>query len=185
MIKSLELLEVDAQTKVIVLISKPPNPDTMEKVLEAAKSSRKPVVVNFLGIDDKPQMLGDLRSANTLEDAARIACELTGMEPESVIPKISEETIALSLKEHKSLAESQQYIRGLFSGGTLCYETQTILQPLIGDVFSNAPIKPDNKIPSDAPSKKHTCIDMGARAQFEKLEDSPRSKGSGDSCHST
>lgn len=162
MIKGFELLEADDQTKVIVLISKPPNPSTMEKVLEAAKSSRKPVVVNFLGIDVEPQILGELRSANTLEDAARIACELAVMESKSVPSKISDEAIALALKEHNNLAESQHYIRGLFSGGTLCYESQTILQPLIGDVFSNAPLNPDNKVAGDSPSKKHTCIDMGA-----------------------
>ena len=64
--------------------------------------------------------------------------------------------------EHKKLAGSQRYIRGLFSGGTLCYESELILQPLLGEVFSNAPIKPENRVPGEAPSLKHTCIDMGA-----------------------
>lgn len=49
MIQGFELLESDEQTKVIVLISKPPAPGTMEKVLEVARRSRKPVVINFLG----------------------------------------------------------------------------------------------------------------------------------------
>jgi FdrA protein len=71
------------------------------------------------------------------------------------------------LAEHKKLARSQQYVRGLFSGGTLCYESETILQPLFGEVFSNAPIKPENKILGDAPSKKHVCIDMGAEEFVE------------------
>ncbi len=167
MIQSLELLEEDEQTKVIVLISKPPAPGTAEKVLEVARRSRKPVVVNFLGEDISPRMLGKLRPANTLDDAARIACELAGVKPEVTASIIPRETISIALAEHKKLARSQRYVRGLFSGGTLCYESETILQPLFGEVFSNAPIKPENKIPGDAPSKKHVCIDMGAEEFVE------------------
>ncbi len=75
-VQGLELLEGDKQTKVIVLISKPPAPSARETVLEAARRSSKPVVVNFLGGKVNPHMLGKLRTADTLEDAARIACEL-------------------------------------------------------------------------------------------------------------
>jgi FdrA protein len=139
----------------------------MEKVLEVARRSRKPVVVNFLGEDVSPSKLGKLRLANTLEDAARVACELAGLKPLAAATTISSETISIAQAEHKKLAKSQQYIRGLFSGGTLCYESEIVLQPLLGDVFSNAPIKPENKIPGDAPSKKHTCIDMGAEEFVE------------------
>ena len=167
MIQSLELLEEDEQTKVIVLISKPPAAGTLEKVLDVAKRSRKPVVVNFLGADLSPRMLGKLRAANTLDEAARVACELSGAKAEVAAPLIPEETISVALVEHKELARTQRYVRGLFSGGTLCYESEIILQPLLGEVFSNAPIKPENKVPGDAPSKKHACIDMGAEEFVE------------------
>jgi FdrA protein len=167
MIQGLELLGDDKQTKVIVLISKPPAPGTMEKVLEAARRSIKPIVVNFLGVDVSPPLLGKLRSANTLDDAAGIACELAGGKSGVAAGPIPKETISIALADNKKLSRSQQYIRGLFSGGTLCYESEIILQPLLGDVFSNAPIKPENKILGDAPSKKHTCIDMGAEEFVE------------------
>ena len=75
--------------------------------------------------------------------------------------------ISIALAEHKKLAGSQQYIRGLFSGGTLCYESEIVLEPLLGEVFSNAPIKSENKIPGDASSKNHICIDMGAEEFVE------------------
>ncbi len=166
-IQSIELLEADRQTKVIVVISKPPAPGTMEKVLGVARRCRKPVVVNFLGTDVSPRMLGKLRSANTLEDAARIACELAGLKPRSEAGAIPRETISVALAEHKKLARSQRYLRGLFSGGTLCYESESILQQLLGDVHSNAPINHENKVPGDAPSRMHTCIDMGAEEFVE------------------
>jgi FdrA protein len=162
MIQGIELLEADNKTKVIVLISKPPAPGVAEKVLEVARRSKKPVVVNFLGADISPRMLGRLRIANTLNDAAKIACELAGTRPKVAFGIISEEAASFALAEHAKLANSQQYIRGLFSGGTFCYESQRVLQPLFGEVYSNAPIKSDYKISGDDPSKKHTCIDMGA-----------------------
>jgi FdrA protein len=166
-IQGIELLETDKQTKVIVLISKPPAPGTMERVLEVARRCRKPVVVNFLGGDLSPRMLGKLRPASTLEDAARVACELAGLKPRVAAGVIPTETVSVALAEHKKLAGSQRYIRGLFAGGTLCYESEGVLRQLLGEVYSNAPIKPENKVPGDAPSKKHTCIDMGAEEFVE------------------
>lgn len=167
MIQGLELLESDEQTKVIVLISKPPAPSAMGKVLELARQNRKPVVVNFLGANISPVMLGKLAFANTLDDASWVACELAGMKPLAATRIILNETISFALSEHKKLAKSQQYIRGLFAGGTLCYESEVILQPLLVEIFSNAPINQLNKIPGDAPSKKHTLIDMGAEEFVE------------------
>jgi FdrA protein len=162
MIQAIELLEADRQTRAIVLISKPPAPGTAEKVLEAARRCRKPVVVNFLGADVSPRVLGRLRGANTLDDAANAACELVGAKLRAASTVIPEGALSIALAEHGRLAKSQRYIRGLFSGGTLCYESESVLRPLLGEVYSNAPINPDNRLRGDAPSKKHTCIDMGA-----------------------
>jgi FdrA protein len=167
MIQGIGLLEADKQTKVIVLISKLPAPGSMEKVLEVARRCRKPVVVNFLGGNVSPNVLGKLRRANTLEDAATAACELAGLKHQTANGVIPAETVSIALAEHGKLARSQRYIRGLFGGGTLCYESESILQPLFGEVNSNAPIKPENRVSGDAPSKKHACIDMGAEEFVE------------------
>ena len=147
MIQGVELLESNEQTKMIVLISKPPGPITMKKVLKVAQQCKKPVVVNFLGANLNQSALGNLRAANTLEDAARIAGELSGTKYSAGENGFSEETNLLGLAEHQKLATSQKYIRGLFSGGTLCYESQVVLEPLIGAVYSNSPISAENKYP--------------------------------------
>jgi FdrA protein len=162
MIQGLQLLEQDDQTKVIVLLSKPPGEATTKKVLDVARQSRKPIVINFLGEDNKHLMTGKLRAATILDEAARIACELAGGKIEGEIDVIPKETVSLALSEHKKLAAGQKYIRGLFAGGTLCYESQIILQSMFGEVFSNAPVRVENMIPGNAISKKHVCIDMGA-----------------------
>lgn len=167
MIQGIELLEADAKTRVIVLISKPPAPQTMAKVLEAARRCTKPVLVNFLGWDVSPRLLAGLRPANTLEDGARAACELAGAKPTRDAGALQDAKVSIALDENKKLAKGQRYIRGLFAGGTLCYESQGILQALVEEVYSNAPTRPERKIPGEGPSKRHTCIDMGAEEFVE------------------
>ena len=167
MIRGIELLEADRQTRVIVIISKPPAPGTTGKVLEVARRCRKPVLVNFLGGGIDPRLIGKLRHASTLDAAARMACELAGGKPRASAEALRAETLAAALEENGKLARSQRYIRGLFAGGTLCYESQSVLHSLVGAVYSNAPTKPEYKISGDAASKMHTCIDMGAEEFVE------------------
>src|SRR5690606_2502998 len=51
MLQGIDMLSRDPETKLIVLISKPPAPAVAERMLAAARASNKPVVVNFLGSD--------------------------------------------------------------------------------------------------------------------------------------
>src|SRR6185503_17339709 len=52
---------------------------------------------------------------------------------------------------------NQRFIRGLYSGGTFCYEASA----LIGDAWSNAPVDAARKIPDPWKSREHTLIDLG------------------------
>src|SRR5204862_5248740 len=51
----------------------------------------------------------------------------------------------------------QRYIRGLFSGGTFCYEASALL----GNAWSNAPVDPQRKLKDVWKSREHTLIDLG------------------------
>ena len=51
----------------------------------------------------------------------------------------------------------QRYIRGLFSGGTFCYEACAIL----GNAWSNAPVDPKKTIEDPWKSREHTLVDLG------------------------
>jgi FdrA protein len=57
------------------------------------------------------------------------------------------------------LPEKRTLVRGLFSGGTLCYESLVILSRVLGEVYSNTPIEPDRGLP--APEGSHVCLDLG------------------------
>ena len=83
MLTGLQYLAEDPDTKVIVLISKPPSKEIAEAILGKARASGKPVVVIFLGADAKALTGGNIHGARTLEDAARAAVALAqGRKPE-------------------------------------------------------------------------------------------------------
>src|SRR5438445_6109303 len=105
------LLEEDEDTRVIVLISKPPGPKTSAKVLNAASRSSKPVIVNFLGEGDA--RAGKQVRAVTLEDAARIASEFAKGKKAVARPFSDSERRVRSLAqgERSGRSKTQQYIR--------------------------------------------------------------------------
>ena len=160
--EGIKLLEKDEKTKVIVLISKPPGSKTVAKLIQFIKKVKKPVVLNLLGAQINREELAEQHViARTLEEAAILACELVGLKVKSR-GMLSQELTKLALSEASKLSESQQFIRGLYAGGTLAYEAQLILSTVFGDIYSNTPINPKYKIDGFAASVKHTIIDMGA-----------------------
>jgi FdrA protein len=57
------------------------------------------------------------------------------------------------------LPADRTLVRGLFSGGTLCYESLVVLADVLGPVHSNTPLDPALGLP--APDGAHTCLDLG------------------------
>ena len=155
----------DPSTKVIVLVSKPPDLAVAERVLSAASEADKPVVVCFLGLDTAKTgyAASNITFTSTLEDAARQAVRVLsgGIPPHEDAPNMR--NIELARNELKPL---QRYVRGLFSGGTFCYEAMLLLQPLFGTIYSNTPLQPDYKVEirntQYAIRNRHVCLDMGA-----------------------
>jgi FdrA protein len=49
----------------------------------------------------------------------------------------------------------------LFSGGTLAYEAQLILQNYLPVVYSNAPLHKEHKLTNSLVSQEHTIVDLG------------------------
>ena len=163
MLLGLKYLADDPGTQTIVLISKPPSPAVSKKVLDAAKRIGKPVVVCFLGGDPKIIEEAGLTPAATLEDAALKAIAIQeGKEPKSVIFTASPDEIKrIAEEEYKKLKPEQRYIRGIYSGGTFCYEAMLIMKDLIGDVYSNIPLNSNLKLKDSNKSNQHTFVDMG------------------------
>ncbi|MCI0520657.1 MAG: acyl-CoA synthetase FdrA [Chloroflexi bacterium] len=160
MLAGLRALQEDPATQVIVLISKPPAPGVAQKILAQAALSRKPGVVCFLGGEFAGLPAG-LHAARTLEEAALLAAELAGVasarQAQTSVPL---EAQAAALRSR--LTPGQRYLRGLFSGGTLCYEAQVIWRELLNaPVYSNAPLDKSLQLPDSNRSQGHTAVDLG------------------------
>ena len=150
--QGIDLLARDPETRVIVLVSKPPAPRVADEVLMVARSAGKPVVVNFIGRSPSASQVDNLYFAGGLDDAARLAVELAAT---PVGPAAGPDLLL------GRFGRGQRYLRGLFSGGTLAYEAQYLLQGYLPRVFANAPLNKDNKLPNSLVSQEHTIVDLG------------------------
>ena len=122
---AVERLAVDPGTRVIVLVSKPPAPAVARRILDVARKSGKPVVVNFLGGDADAIRQGGAVASATLEDAARDAVALArGTRARVTVPS------RVARAKARRFAKGQLLIHGLYSGGTLGQEAAIILTSL-------------------------------------------------------
>jgi FdrA protein len=148
--QSLDLLARDPDTKVIVLISKPPAAQVVDELLRVAGCLNKPVVIDFIGYRPAETQRGNVYFVKTLDEAAELAVELAGFE-----------TNQPTNQPINVFAPSQKYLRGLFSGGTLAYEAQLLLQEYLPMVYANAPLDKRFKLEKSTVSQGHTIVDLG------------------------
>ncbi len=146
--QALRLLDRDANTEAIVLVSKPPEPLVAATLLAAARRCHKPVIVDFIGYAPPSRQLGNLWFASSLGDAATLAVDLA---QESGVTK----------ERNGESDNSGKYIRGLFSGGTLAYEALLGLQAFLDPVYANLRLDSVRPLKDITKSQAHTILDMG------------------------
>ncbi|HXK56483.1 MAG TPA: hypothetical protein PLZ16_07535, partial [Gammaproteobacteria bacterium] len=84
-----------------------------------------------------------------------VECGVCRDEP---VPRLE---IPEALRRHVAgQSPERRYLRGLYSGGTLCYETLFLLRDAL-DIESNVAIKPELKLPYPVKGKAHCCVDLG------------------------
>jgi succinyl-CoA synthetase alpha subunit len=164
MLAGLAALQDDPDTGVIVLICKPPAAAVADRVLKAVTRA-KPTVVCFLGAEPGPIEAAGAIPATTLTQAAATAAALaTGRNWCDALVRLEEESKALirvAAAEQAKLSPGQYALRGLFAGGTFCYEAQLILRNLPEPVHSNAPLVKTHKMADSLVSRGHVCVDLG------------------------
>ena len=162
MLQGIKALENDPGTRIILLISKPPAKEVADRIIKEVKKAKKSFVINFLG--SKPgEETKRIHFASTLAETAHKAIALSKKEKykSKVFSERKERIISLAKRESSKLKNRQKYIRGLFSGGTLCDEAMLILKDLIGDIYSNIPLKPSLKLKNSNLSQKNSLVDLG------------------------
>jgi FdrA protein len=149
--QALDLLGRDPDTKVIVLVSKPPAPEVAAQLLKGARQSKKPVVVQFMGYAPPAYKMMNLYFAPNFDEAAAEAVRLSREGH-----KIEE-----NQKGVETFSEGRRFIRGLFSGGSLANETLRALQVTTPDLFSNIPLEESQRLPDSLSSQANTILDLG------------------------
>ena len=156
----IQLLQNDPETQVMVVISKPPAPSVMERMLGQLQQSEKPTVVCFLGGDENMDAPG-LHLVHTLEEAACKALELSQVGRPQDLAQGHAALPELAQALGKKLQPQQTNIRGLYCGGTLAYESMLLMNRALGDVYSNIALDSRLVLEGTAPSQGHTVLDLG------------------------
>lgn len=158
MLEGIRALEADEEISTIVLVSKPPEKTAERKIRDALAKGKKPAVVCFLESENKEYIRENVFFADTLYDAAvkAVALEI-GKEPESQI-RSSENVIRNAAA---SLKKEQQYVKGLFCGGTLCAEALIVLRDAIGKVYSNISHNEDEIVNGSTAVNGNRLLDLG------------------------
>ena len=141
----IKALYQDPVTKHIVLISKPPPAQIAAKVIDCLGSTMKPATVCFIG-SDKLAVPENVIQVSSLRAAARAALDL---EFENAAPP----------DYHLEMPKGRSLVQGLYSGGTLCAEAQSIFIESDIKVSSNIPISGVPHISKG--NAGHSLIDMG------------------------
>ena len=140
---AVDLLDRDAATRHVVVISKPPAPQIAKLILDRVGRSPKSFTVCLIGSADYGSMPANAKLTGTLTEAV-----------ESVLGRKLEAYPGPLPKR-----DGGKLIRGLFCGGTLCAEAQLVLQRSGQTVVSNAPIPGVAAL--GAMRDAHAMIDLG------------------------
>lgn len=160
MIDALHALEEDEETDVIVLVSKPPAKNTEAKVLSVVKEISKPVVIWFLGGDEAAITKANAHYAKYSKEAAIKAVVLAGANEDELNKRAL--NLPLIKEVQEKITDEQKYIRGLFSGGTLCDEAMFATMEKYPNVYSNIHPEASHQLEDVNTSKEHTFIDFGS-----------------------
>jgi FdrA protein len=115
-LQALRALNSDEATDVVVLVSKPPAAGVRHEVMSLAGTLSTPVVAILLGERPPAEVHGNVHCARTLEDAARVAVDLAGTRAFRPV----------------ALRPEQQWIKALYTGGSLALEAAAMLVGALG-----------------------------------------------------
>jgi FdrA protein len=147
------LFAEDPETEVVLVVSKPPAPEVARALLsDLAGTSAIAALIGFSAEEDVP---GEVAVARTLEGGAALALAASGARPPDVAAGLAELVEPAAAR----LPADRRLVRGLFSGGTLCYEAMVVMSARIGAIHSNVPLRAGWDLP--APEGAHLCLDLG------------------------
>jgi succinyl-CoA synthetase alpha subunit len=157
----LDILEADPSTRVIALISKPSGAKTLATLQGRIRSCRKPVIGCLLGLDQPLDCGPNFYQVRTIDQAVERALLLIGASEAAGFLDQNPLDLRLIEREVRSWLPEQRYLRGLFAGGTFCYQAQQVLQSAGIMVYSNSPLDSRYRLKNPEESLEHSILDLG------------------------
>ena len=158
---ALKRLAKDDETEAIVVIAKWPGPQTRVSLCNLYKEIKKPIIIRYLSIAKTTlEEEAGVKVANNLTELALLAAK-------TVAPILDTSEIKLPRAPSAvMIPPGNGYIRGIFSGGTLCYEAIKTARILgLRNLYSNLDIPEISLLNGYEPSRGHTFLDLGT-AEF-------------------
>ncbi|WP_342744026.1 FdrA family protein [Geodermatophilus pulveris] len=136
---ALALLDADPATEHVLLVSKPPAPAVAARVAEAAGRLSVPV-----------------RSAALSPDTPDLTAAV-----EALLADLGVAVPPWPSRGTTRPASPGAVLKGLYAGGTLADEAMLLAAPLLGDVRSNTPLRPELDLGTDLSAPGHVVVDFG------------------------
>ena len=128
---ALDSLSADPATEAVILVSKPPHPSVLARLEAKLDAMRKPTVVCCVGA--APRVTGRTVWVETLDQAADAAVALLAGRPwnNAMFGDAAKVRQRLAAFDGAASLEGKR-ILGLYTGGTLAYETSHLLRKALG-----------------------------------------------------
>ncbi|SEK52331.1 CoA-ligase [Carnobacterium iners] len=173
LLKGLNSLKEDKETKIILIAAKLFHDDVMKEIITAIKNIAKPVVTCFLG--GAPTLVEEsgALAMGTLEDAAHAAIKLAnGKEVEKINFTLADNQLKeWILQESCQLKTNQLFIRGLFLSQPHFYESLFIMKEKKFPIYSNIVSKDTMSLEKVTISKNHTLLHLTENQFTQNLSD--------------
>lgn len=160
-LSAMEALIEDDEIEVLLVVGKPPAKDVEEKILALAETAGKPVVLGFVGGSAKGDKSSVYLCTELEESAAVTAALVKNTDPRAARESLRSEEDSEAAASVERIGKRKGYLRGLYSGGTLCYEAQLVASELLGPIWSNSPFDKKMQLEDSLKPKEHSIIDYG------------------------
>lgn len=156
---ALDALAADPGTEAIVLVSKPPHPSVLARIEAKLDAIRKPTIVCCIGTG--PRVTGRTVWVETLDQAADAAVALLSAQPFRPRALSDPAAVRRVLAHADGAGAADKSILGLYTGGTLAYETGHLLRSACGADHAHTVL--DLGDDEYTVGRPHPMIDPGVR----------------------
>ena len=144
-----------------------PSPPRWEMCSMRLRGAESPLIIHFVGakaegMEHCLRAHPNLHAADSLAEAGRLAVSLSGGHTETAPPGLDPDARERIAAWSRSREKGRRYLRGVYTGGTLCAEAQAVISKTIPGISSNAPLdKAGGNMADPMKSQGHCVVDLG------------------------